>query len=55
MAQLRRKGGRVPPAFATFHHAYSYAIGVTVWAPVLALLALTAIAGLILLARVSGY
>jgi len=52
MALLRTKNGRVPPATARMHY---WEIGLGEWAPVLALLALTVIAGLILYSKVAGF
>jgi len=55
MALLAGKASRVPPATPTLHHAYYFATELSVWAPILTLLALTVIAGCILWSKVSGY
>jgi hypothetical protein len=52
MAVLRMKAGRVPPAAVRMHY---WEIGLAEWAPVLALLALTIIAGCILYSKVGGF
>lgn len=52
MALLRTKAGRIPPVAAHMHY---WEIGLAVWAPVLALLALTLIAGCILYSKVGGF
>lgn len=51
MALVRSKNDRVPPATARLHY---WEIGLAAWAPVLALLALTLVAGLILYLKVAG-
>lgn len=51
MALLQPKAGRVSPA-ARMHY---WEIGLVAWAPVLALLALTLIAGCILYSKVGGF
>jgi len=55
MALLEAKAGRVAPATAPIHHGHHVATEICVWAPVLALGALTLAAGIILWMRVSGY
>ena len=55
MALLAGKAGRVPPATAPLHHAYYFATELSVWAPIVTLLALTVIAGCILWTKVCGY
>lgn len=52
MALLQMKAGRVPPATVRMHY---WAAGLSEWAPVLALLALTLIAGCILYSKVGGF
>lgn len=54
MALPARRTGRVLPVAASFHHAYDFATELSVWAPILTLLALTVIAGCILWSKVSG-
>jgi hypothetical protein len=55
MALLEAKSGCVPPAIAPAHRVHHLATGISVWAPVVALGALTLVAGIILWLRVTGY
>jgi len=55
MALPARRTGHALPVTASFHHAYDFATELSVWAPILTLLALTAIAGFILWSKVCGY
>ena len=53
MALLQVKSDRVPPATAPIHHAHHLATEISVWAPIVALGALTLAAYIILWLRVS--
>ena len=53
MALLAGRAGRVSPT-AHLHHAYTFATGLSEWAPIVTLLALTVIAGCILYSKVAG-
>ena len=55
MALLEAKYGRVPPATAPIHHAHHLATEISVWVPILALGALSLVAGIILWLRVARY
>jgi hypothetical protein len=55
MALVEAKSGRIPRATAPVHHLHHLATEIRVWAPVLALGALTLVAGIILWLRVTGY
>ena len=56
MALLEAKSGRrFPPAIAPIYHAHHLATEISVWAPVLALGALTVAAGIILWLKVARY
>ena len=52
MALLTAKAGRVPPATAPVHH---WETVLSVWGPIMTLLALTLIAGYVLYSKVAGY
>jgi hypothetical protein len=53
MALLEAKSGRVPPATAPIQHAHHLATEISVWAPIIALGALTLAAYIILWLRVA--
>ena len=55
MALLEAKSGCVPPAITPVHRVRHLATEISVWAPVVALGALTLVAGIILWLRVTGY
>jgi hypothetical protein len=55
MALLEPKFGCVPPAIAPVNRVHQLATEISVWAPVVALVALTLVAGIILWLRVTGY
>jgi hypothetical protein len=55
MALLKAKSGCLPPAMASVHHVHHLATEISVWAPIVALGALTLVAGIILWLRVTGY
>jgi len=55
MALLKAKSGCVPPAIAPVHHVHRLATEISVWAPVVALGALSLVAGIMLWLRVTGY
>jgi hypothetical protein len=53
MALLQVKSGRVPPATAPMHHAHHLATEISVWAPIIALVALSLATYIILWLRVA--
>jgi hypothetical protein len=55
MALLEAKSGCVPPAIVPVHRVHHLATEISVWAPVVALGALTLVAGIMLWLRVTGY
>ena len=55
MALLEAKSGCVPAAIAPVHHVHPLATEISVWAPIVALGALTLVAGIVLWLRVTGY
>jgi hypothetical protein len=55
MALVEAKSGRIPRAAAPVHHVHHLATEISVWAPVMALGALTLVAGIMLWLRVTGY
>ena len=55
MALLEAKSGCVPPAIAPVHRVHHLATEISVRAPVVALGALTLVAGIMLWLRVTGY
>jgi len=55
MALPARRTGHAIPVAAHFHHVHDFATELSVWAPVLTLLALTVVAGCILWSKVCGY
>ncbi|HXI40649.1 MAG TPA: hypothetical protein VNH83_11750 [Bryobacteraceae bacterium] len=55
MSLLEAKTGCVPMAIAPVHHVQKLVTEISVWAPVVALGALSLVAGVMLWLRVTGY
>ncbi len=55
MALIEAKSGCVPPAIAPVNRVHHLATQISVWAPIVALGALTLVAGIMLWLRVTGY